>query len=86
MNSGYRFFVDPIEQNLPLTSDNTTAGEQGTDGYDYGVFYFVNMFSKALFDKPFSEISTAQQDEIYNKCKADVSDYVPAWVRIVLPQ
>ena len=79
------FFIDGYEAYLPKQDDNLFAGELGSDGYDYGVFNFAEMFSEAVFDKPYSELTDDQQDEIFAKCKADVSDHMPAWVRIPIP-
>lgn len=79
------FFIDKNEFGLPLSAANQTAGHNGPNGYDYGVFDFVNLFSEALHDKPIDDLTESQLETILEKARADVSDHMPIWVRIPIP-
>jgi hypothetical protein len=78
------FFADDHED-LPTVDDNASAGMNGPDGYDYGVFNFMELFSEALHDKAFGRLSNAEADDLRSRAKADVSDHMPAWVRLPVP-
>lgn len=79
------FFIDKDEQRLPTSNLNQTAGQNGPNGYDFGVFDFVDLFSEALHDRPFDELTASQQKTILKKTHEDVSDHMPIWVRIPIP-
>lgn len=79
------FFVDSNEARLPRTDDNAIAGARGPDGYDYGVFNFVELFAEALHGKAFDDISPAEQEGILDECRDRISDHMPIWVRIPIP-
>ena len=70
---------------LPTAQDNKTAGQQGPDGYDYGVFNFANLFAQAIHQASVAELSEAQQKALYRRGNADVSDHMPAWIRLPMP-
>ncbi|MCH7903478.1 MAG: endonuclease/exonuclease/phosphatase [Armatimonadetes bacterium] len=54
-------------------------------GQDYGVFDFVNLFSEALKGKPFEQLSEADQKAFVKRFEHKVSDHMPIWFRIPLP-
>lgn len=78
-------FFAAENENLPTVNDNVKAGKAGPDGYDYGVFNFVELFSETLHGKPFQELSEAAQADLITRANADVSDHMPAWVRLPIP-
>ncbi len=79
------FFIDRKERHLPTVNQNVCAGQQGLNGYDYGVFDFMELFSRAIYDTSFHLLSRTQQNDLYSRAKADVSDHMPIWVRIPIP-
>ncbi len=54
-------------------------------GPDYAVVNFVKLFAKALTGKELGELSKAKQREFYAKFEHSVSDHMPIWVRVPLP-
>ena len=58
------------------------AGENGLNGYDYGVFDFIELFAEATLGAPFNTLSNAQKKDLFSRTEADVSDHMPIWVRI----
>lgn len=54
-------------------------------GPDFGVFDFVNLFSEALLGKPFNELAKEQQSAFVKRFEHSVSDHMPLWFRIPLP-
>ena len=79
------FFIDKKETGLPLDNQNQQAGQFGPNDYDYGVFDFPELFAQAIHGKNFFQLNKTQIKSIYSKCKADVSDHMPIWVRIPIP-
>ncbi len=63
---------------------NESAGAAAR-GPDFGVFDFVNLFSEALHGKPFEKLSKDQQLALINRFEYKVSDHMPLWFRIPLP-
>ena len=63
---------------------NEDAGETER-GPDFGVFDFVNLFSEALHDKPFEKLTREQQLALIKRFEHKVSDHMPLWYRIPLP-
>jgi hypothetical protein len=57
----------------------------GGNGFDYGVFDYVDLIATALHGAPFAELSKTRQDAIFTNCKADISDHMPIWVRLPKP-
>jgi hypothetical protein len=69
---------------LPDYKENENAGKLGEDGFDYGVFTFADLFSKAIHgvDK-YLELSTKKS--FVRRFEHDVSDHHPIWVRLPKP-
>ena len=64
--------------------NNKTTGLKPR-GPDFGVFDFVNLFSEALEGKPFEKLSKAKRTALVKRFEHSVSDHMPLWYRIPLP-
>ncbi len=73
------------DKRLPGSEANKTAGENGADGYDYGVFRFVDLFAEALRGVPFGDLKKSERSYILARTEHDVSDHMPAWIRLPVP-
>ena len=73
------------DKNWPLSDANATAGQNGPDGYDYGVFKFTELYAQALQGKSFADLPKSQGRQIIKRCEHDVSDHLPAWFRLPVP-
>jgi hypothetical protein len=69
---------------LPKPEDNAAAGNSA-DGFDYGVFNIAELIAHALHNTPIEELTKAQQRSIYKKSEFDISDHMPAWIRLKRP-
>ncbi len=54
-------------------------------GPDHGVVNFVELFSKALTGKVFADLPKRRHKAFYAKFEYSVSDHMPIWLRIPLP-
>ena len=54
-------------------------------GPDYGVFEFCNLFSEAVLDRPYLELTSTEKSGFTGRFEAKVSDHMPLWVRLPLP-
>ena len=54
-------------------------------GPDFGVFDFVNLFSEALHGKRFDKLSKSVRQSFVKRFEHTVSDHMPLWFRIPLP-
>ena len=65
---------------------NHTKNENaGSNGYDYQVFDFVSLFAKATLNKTPQELTSSEKKAFYKKFEHKVSDHMPIWMRIPLP-
>jgi endonuclease/exonuclease/phosphatase family metal-dependent hydrolase len=62
----------------------TTMGEQ-PQGPDYGMVNFVQLFSEALYGQPLEALSRDERRALYAKFEYEVSDHMPIWLRVPLP-
>lgn len=69
---------------LPTPEVKASAGAD-PDGFDYGVFNFVELFSQALHDAPFEELSKKDRNSLLRKFEHDLSDHMPIWIRLPKP-
>ena len=69
---------------LPTYLDNATMGTQ-LRGPDYGVFEFCNLFSEAVLDRPYQELTSTEKSGFTGRFEHKVSDHMPLWVRLPLP-
>ena len=84
------FSSDPrLGQRLQTTADgNHVATEQWArpGGPDYGVFDFADLFSRALKGKRMKELGKADRKSIISRFHHKVSDHMPIWFRMPLPE
>jgi len=72
------------DNRLPNHEHTPFAG-RNADGFDYGVFNFVDLFAEALHGVPLFGLTSAQKTKLYAKFEHDVSDHMPIWVRLPRP-
>ena len=70
---------------LPKPADNANAGSTAA-GYDYGVFNMANLIAQALHGKNIDQLSKPQKKALYKKAEFDISDHMPIWMRLKLPE
>ncbi len=72
--------------NLPTYQDNAAMGSTNRSP-DYGVFNFVDLFHKALGETvPVEQMSTSQKKKFFGRFEHNVSDHMPLWLRLPLPE
>jgi len=54
-------------------------------GLDFGVFDFVNLFSEALHGKAYKKLKKTEQAAFVKRFEFSVSDHMPLWLRLPLP-
>ncbi len=72
------------DERLPDHSRNDQAGAV-KDGYDYGVFNFVELFAHAVLRQSYRDLSKAEKQAFIARFEHDVSDHLPIWVRLPMP-
>ncbi|NEP53024.1 MAG: endonuclease/exonuclease/phosphatase, partial [Moorea sp. SIO3C2] len=72
------------DQRLPTYKENSSMGENPR-GPDYGVFNFVELFSDALYNRGVSELSLSEKKGFFRRFEHEVSDHLPLWLRLPLP-
>ena len=72
------------DQRLPKSDLNHIAGST-VSGFNYGVFNIANLISNAMHGKDISALSESQRKSIYKKAEFDISDHMPAWIRLPRP-
>jgi hypothetical protein len=70
---------------LPTHKANATAGETA-DGFDYGVVNFVDLFAQALHQRNHEDLTKRERNALYKKFEHDVTDHMPIWIRLPVPQ
>jgi endonuclease/exonuclease/phosphatase family metal-dependent hydrolase len=68
------------DDRLPPSSQNSLAGNDGANNFDFGMFDFVRLF----FDT-FPAMATMPKRSRYSKFEYDVSDHMPIWIRLPRP-
>ena len=53
-------------------------------GPDYGVFDFMALFSEAIHDKAWTDITDAERRQLWAKAEHSLSDHLPLWLRLPL--
>lgn len=79
------FFIDKKEKGLPFDDFNHDAGQGGIDGYDYGVFDFVELCADSIYETSFHLLTPSRRKTLLRNVKADISDHMPIWVRVPIP-
>ncbi|MBA7654945.1 hypothetical protein ES703_62840 [subsurface metagenome] len=74
------------DNRLPTFDDNETIMGKNPTGPDYGVFNFVNLFSEVLEGKSFAALSPPQQKSLIARFEHKVSDHMPLWLRLPMPE
>ena len=69
---------------LPDYRQNKLAGKKA-NGYDYGVFNFVEMFAQALHQTSYHNLAKKAQKELIGKFEHDLTDHLPIWIRLPMP-
>ncbi|WP_199321863.1 endonuclease/exonuclease/phosphatase [Leptolyngbya sp. FACHB-321] len=72
------------DQRLPLYQDNVHMGENPR-GPDYGVFNFAELFREALGVSPLAALPKPELKEFFAQFEHEVSDHLPLWLRVPLP-
>lgn len=72
------------DRRLPDPEKNKKAGSK-PDGFDYGVFNFVELFSEALHGRSFDQLTKKDKTALFKKFEHDVTDHMPIWVRLPVP-
>ncbi len=70
---------------LPKPEDNAMAGTIA-GSYDYGVFNIADLIANALHGKNIDQVSKSQRTELFKKAEFDITDHMPIWVRLKLPE
>jgi hypothetical protein len=68
------------DRRLPDYKQNQAA-RATPNGYDYGVFNFVELFSHALHGSSFGQLKKSEQKQLIAKFEHDLTDHMPIWVR-----
>lgn len=69
---------------LPDHNANGTAGANGPNGFDYGVFAFADLFARALHDAE-GFLDLPGKVDFVKRFEHDVSDHHPIWLRLPVP-
>ena len=70
---------------LPTHEASATAGAT-VDGFDYGVVNFVDLFAQATHDRNREDLSKTELKAFYKRFEHDVTDHMPIWIRLPVPQ
>lgn len=76
------FFRD---RRFPACDVNEDMGTH-PEGPDYGVFDFVDLFSRAVLKKPFVRLKKEEKASFVKRFEHKVSDHLPLWIRLPLPR
>ena len=64
--------------------DRNEQMPQAPEGPDYGVFDFMTLFSEAIYDKTWTELTDTERKALWKKTEHSVSDHMPLWLRLPL--
>ena len=74
------------DKRLPDPPENSKAGESA-NGFDYGVFNIGNLLANSLHgESKITKLTKSKQKAIYKKAEFDISDHMPAWIRLPIPR
>ena len=79
------FFLGAAEKRLPNDKWRSLAKEATSDGFNYGVFNFTDLFARALNNEAYSRLNKDEKTALGKKFEHSVSDHMPIWVRIPRP-
>lgn len=69
------------DRQFPDHRRNAAAG-QSPGGFDYGLFDFVELFSRAIYSRGLAELIESRRKTLFRKFEHDVSDHMPIWIRL----
>lgn len=72
------------EDGLPTYLDNDNMGSEAR-GPDFGVFNFTELFAQATLGKSYGDLSSSEKKGLVDRYQHKVSDHMPIWVRLPLP-
>jgi hypothetical protein len=61
------------------------AGNGDPDNFDYGIFDFAELISRALLDQSYSGLHKKTKGIIDRKLEHEISDHLPVWIRLPMP-
>ena len=64
--------------------DQNELMPQAADGPDYGVFNFMELFSEAIYDRAWSDLTKEERGWLMERTEHPVSDHMPLWLRLPL--
>ena len=73
------------DDRFPAFSDNRQMGSSRV-GPNYGVFEFTQLICKALHGKRLGALTRNQKQELFSRLEHSISDHMPLWLRMPLPQ
>lgn len=53
---------------------------------DYGLFNFTDLFARSVYDKPYEKMNKREVNRLINRFQHTVSDHLPIWVRLEMPE
>lgn len=70
---------------IPGLDQNSMAGNGDPDNFDYGIFDFAELISRALLDQSYSGLHKKTKGIIDRKLEHEISDHLPVWIRLPMP-
>lgn len=64
--------------------DQNELMPQAPEGPDYGVFNFMELFSEAIYDRAWGELTKEEKGWLMERIEHRVSDHMPLWLRLPL--
>ena len=64
--------------------DQNELMPQALEGPDYGVFNFMELFSRAIYNRAWNDLTKEEQGWIMDRTEHPVSDHMPLWMRLPL--
>ena len=64
--------------------DQNELMPQAPEGPDYGVFNFMELFSEAIYDRAWSDLTKEERGWLMERTEHSVSDHMPLWLRLPL--
>lgn len=81
----FGFFKGAGEERLPNDQWLGSISKNKPDGFDFGVFDFAELFSRALHGASYRKLQKDEKKTLEKKFEHSVSDHLPIWVRLPRP-
>jgi endonuclease/exonuclease/phosphatase family metal-dependent hydrolase len=78
-------FRNAKEKLLPNDLWRGAIDRADPDAFDYGVFNFADLFARAVKNKGYAGLTSAQRSDLGKRFEHSFSDHMPIWVRIPRP-